>query len=90
MMTLINLVSLIIILGSLFILVCHPKIKLPIHVDIVMLVIAIGALAVFINTVLGTDLYLEKQSAEIWIRSGFACLMIIYLKQKLKGVKDES
>lgn len=90
MMTLINFASLVIILGSLLVLVCHPKIKLPIHVDIIMLVIAIGALAVFINTVLGKDLYWEKQHAEIWIRFGFACLTIRYLYQTLKGVNHEN
>lgn len=89
-MTLINFASLIIIFASLLVMVFHPKIKLPVHVDIIMLSIAICALGVFINTVLGRDIYWEKQTAEVSLRFGFACLTIRYLYQTLKGVNHEN
>lgn len=90
MMIWINCISLLSILICILIMVCHPKISLPIHVDLIMLVIGLGTLAIFINTVLGTDLYWHKQNAEIWIRAGFACLISRYVYQTLMVVNYEN
>lgn len=87
MMTLINCFSLVSILICILIMVFHPKIRFPIHVDIIMLLIAIGTLAIFINTVLGIDIRDQKQNAEIWIRFGFACLTMRYVYQSTQVEK---
>lgn len=90
MMMLINCFSLLVIFVCLLIMVGHPRISFPVHVDLIMLVIALGALAILINTILGTDMYWHKQNAEIWIRAGFACLTIRYLYQVTKVEQYEN
>lgn len=85
MMTLINCFSLLAILISLSVALIHPKIKLPIHVDIILFLLAIGAAALFINTVLERDLYGHFRNAEIWFRFGFACLTMRFVYQCIKG-----
>ena len=81
MMNLINAFSLLAILISLLVIVFAPKIKLPIHVDVIIFLLAIGSAALFINTVLERDLYGHFRNAEIWFRFGFACLTMRFAYQ---------
>lgn len=85
MMTLINAFSLLAILISLSIALILPKVKLPIHVDIILFLLAIGAAALFINTVLGHDLHGHFRNAEVWFRFGFACLTVRFVYQSIRG-----
>lgn len=79
MMTILNCVSLLMIALSLLIAVFHPKIRFPIHIDVIMFVVAISAAAIFINTVLGMDMHGHLQNAEVLMRFGCACLIAIFV-----------
>lgn len=85
MMTILNCISLSIILISMFVILFHPKIKMPIHVDIIVLIMIIGVSSVLINTALGSDLYGHLRNAEIFCRFGFALLTMRFTYQCLRG-----
>lgn len=80
-MNLINAFSLLAILISLLVIVFAPKIKLPIHVDVIIFLLAIGAAALFVDTVLHGDLYGHFRNAEILFRFGFSCLTMRFAYQ---------
>lgn len=75
MMTILNCASLTIILVSLLVLLFHRKIKMPIYVDAISLVLIVGVSAVLINTIFGADLNGHLRNAEIICRFGFALLV---------------
>lgn len=75
MMTILNCASLTIILVSLLVLLFHRKIKMPIYVDAISLVLIVGVSAVLINTIFGADLNGHLCNAEIICRFGFALII---------------
>ena len=79
MMTILNCISLLMIAVSLLVAVFHPRIKFPIHIDIIMFIVGISAAAIFINTVLGMDMHGHLQNAEVLMRFGCACLIAIFV-----------
>lgn len=85
MMTILNYISFIMIFASLGFAVAHPRIKFPIHVELFMILIAIGSAAMLINAYKGGDMYGYKDFAEIILRLGLggviAKFIHIYLKE---------
>ena len=75
---LINCFSLLLIFVSIAVLIFMPKIRLPIHVDIIIFMVGLGSAALFVNTVLDSDLYGQFRNAEILFRFGFALLTMIF------------
>lgn len=89
MMTIINCFSLLSIFACMAVLIFTPKIKLPLHVDVIMFFIAICAAALFINTVLGQDLYGHFRATEISFRLAVALLLIRFVYQSYRDAYCE-
>lgn len=75
MMTILNCISLTIILVSMLVLLLHRKIKMPIYVDVIAFILIIGTSAVLVNTMFNSDLNGHLRNAEILCRFGFALLL---------------
>lgn len=90
MMMFLNCASLLMIFLSLMVAVVHPRIKFPLHVDAIMLVVAVGSAAVFINTVLGWDMRGHLQNAEVLTRFGAACLIVRLVYGYLRVKSNEN
>lgn len=90
MMTILNYLSFFLIFLSLGIAVAHPRIQFPIHVEIIMFIIAIGAAAMLINAIVGKDLYGYKEHADIWMRLGLGALIMRFIYDYLKEHKIET
>lgn len=90
MMMLLNYLSFFLIAGSLLFATCHPRISFPVHVDAIMLVLALGVTAMFINTLQGKDLYGHMQDAEILVRLGLGCLTVRFIYEYLKVQNHEN
>lgn len=85
MMTILDYLSFFMIFASLGFAVCHPKVKFPIHIELIMFVVAIGVAAMLINAIKGHDLYGHLKDAEILVRFGLgvlvACFTYDYFKE---------
>lgn len=90
MMTFLNYLSFFLITGSLMFVVFHPKISFPVHVDVIMFILAIGVTAMFINTLQGRDFYGHMQDAEILVRLGLGFLTVRFIHEYLKVKKHEN
>ena len=87
MMNLINCISLFVIFSFSLAAVLLPQIKLPRHFDLIIWGIVIGSAALFINTVLGENMYGQYRNAEIIFRAFFAgaTVSFVWLEYK-RGV----
>lgn len=83
-MNLINCLSLLIIFGSAIFAISYKKIDLPRYFDLIIFGIAVGALALFINTVLGSDMNGQYRNAEILFRAFFAGATIAFVRREYK------
>lgn len=88
MMTILNYASFAIIFLSLAIAVAHPKIRFPIHVELLMFVIAIGSAAMLINAILNKDLYGYQPHADVFLRLALGGLIMRFIYDYLKGVRE--
>lgn len=68
MMTILNYLSFLMIFSSLAFAVCHPRVRFPIHIELIMFAVAIGAAAMLINAIKGQDFYGHIKDAEILMR----------------------
>lgn len=86
LVTILDYTSFFIIFSSLMVAIWHPKISFPIHVDIIMLALAVGVAAMCINTVAGRDLYGFMHEAEVVVRLALGSLIMRFLYDYLRRV----
>lgn len=84
MMTILNYISFAMIFSSLGFAVAHPRIKFPIHVELIMIFIAIGTAAMLINAIGGGDMYGYKDFSEIILRLGLGGIIARFIYDYLK------